>query len=68
MACLAGDVATGGGYSAHHSIEVNESRPVPSGSNQTPTGWRATFYNAANGSNPGIRVYVVCADLPDTTP
>lgn len=58
ISCFSGDVATGGGFSAHHSLIVVESKPLDADT------WRVTINNptAVNGSF-GFSAFVVCADL-----
>ena len=57
ISCLSGDVVTGGGFSAHHSLIVAESKPLDADT------WRVTIHNPMASNDFGFSVYVICADL-----
>ena len=60
LACDAGDIAVGGGYSAPDGMSVLESRPTGSGGERpTPTAWQFVVKNPAP-DHFGVIVYVVC--------
>ena len=57
FSCFAGDKLTGGGFSAHHSLIVVESRPLDDDT------WRVTINNPTENNSLGYSVHVVCMDL-----
>jgi hypothetical protein len=57
VSCISGDVVTGGGFSAHHSLIVVESKPLDADT------WRVTINNPTANGSLGFSVFVVCADL-----
>jgi hypothetical protein len=62
--CNAGERATGGGPQLWNGGDTGndylDSMPVPSGTGETPTGWRVVWDNVSGGSDT-IHVYAVCA-------
>jgi hypothetical protein len=62
--CNAGERATGGGPQLWNGADTGndylDSMPVPSGTGETPTGWRVVWDNQSGGSDT-IHVYAVCA-------
>jgi len=61
VACLAGEVATGGGMTADQPSLSYVAKSEPTPNSGKPTGWVGSTHRVANGATGPGTVYVICA-------